>query len=67
MELFIPKWAGEDVCGKVIFSIDNLQFIPALYKITYTLTINCKLFMFQKPENLEIWPEVCKLLVINEL
>jgi hypothetical protein len=67
MELFIPKGTGEDVCGGATFGIDNLQFIPALYKITYNLVLNYKLYVTVKTEIWKIWPEVCKLLSINRL
>ena len=57
MELFIPKWTGEDGCGGARFSIDNLQFIPALYKITYNLVLNYKLCRAVKQKIWKIWPE----------
>ncbi len=44
--------SAEDECGGVRFSIDNLQFIPALYKITYNLGLNYKLCRIVKQK---IW------------
>ncbi len=47
--------SAEDVCGGVRFSIDNLQFIPELYKITYNLELNYKLCRTVKTEIWKIW------------
>ena len=58
--------SAEDVCGGVRFSIDNLQFIPALYKITYNLGLNYKLCRTVKQKNWKIWPEgLHNWLIIN--
>jgi hypothetical protein len=47
--------SAEDGCGGVRFSIDNLQFIPALYKITYNLGLNYKLCRTVKQKIWKIW------------
>ncbi len=58
--------SAEDVCGGVRFSIDNLQFIPALYKITYNLGLNYKLCLTLKQKNWKIWPDgLHNWLIIN--
>ncbi len=47
--------SAEDVCGGVRFSVGNLQFIPALHKITYNLGLNYKLCRTVKHKIWKIW------------
>jgi hypothetical protein len=61
------SWSLEDGCGGATFSIGNLQFIRNLYKITYNIGVNYKLFYCKSGEIWKIWPEVCNLLIINRL